>query len=218
MDTARCQGSSAAGWAVPRACVPWNLSGVREQRRGWVWAPSLLPALHSWACSHPWIGMKLREGENLAGGHPAGSGGAEFNHGAPPHPHGAPAGGADEACGQYRAGPKRRPPVPPHAAGRWRCGPRQASGSVPAALPAQKASGEGTVAFQAAGQPRGATHRGPGSCGRAPALSHPHAPAQAPSSYTSAGAHPGPAAQPLLCYPGPSSHLLPAPSCSQVRL
>lgn len=51
-----------------------------------MWAPRLLPAFHSWACSRPWIGMKLREGENLAGGHPAGSGEAEFNHRAPPPP------------------------------------------------------------------------------------------------------------------------------------
>lgn len=65
-----------------------NLSGTGEhlQHQGhslsWLWAPSLEATFHgnlgARCVHHPGIGMMLREGQELAGGHTAVSEGARF--------------------------------------------------------------------------------------------------------------------------------------------
>lgn len=100
--------------------------------------------------------MQLREGGNRAGGHRSVRGGARISSpGAGeacgpsgPYPQGRePAGGA---CG-------RRPLVPCHVAGRWRCGPRQVSAqaSLQGSPPRSPPGSEGVWGGDA-GQPRGA--------------------------------------------------------------
>lgn len=140
----------------------------------------------------------------------------------------------------------RRPLMPCHVVGRWRCGPRQVSAqaslprSPPAALPAQKAFGEGTLGNLGVLTPSPTGGGSWGECQLAP-TSHLCTPASssAPAGGRTRGCclcpreegtHRGGwwvvgvggvgggglAAEPLTRYPGPAP-LPPPPPCSQLQ-